>query len=65
MRFFGSASERHACQFLYVFEYFEIFNKIPIENNKNISDDPPALINGSALPVGGIDEVATATCIKN
>jgi hypothetical protein len=44
----------------YVLEYFDIFSKIPIEHSKNISDEPPALIKGSALPVGGIDDVATA-----
>jgi hypothetical protein len=36
-----------------------------MEQSKNIKDEPPALINGRALPVGGIEEVATATCIKN
>jgi hypothetical protein len=37
-----------------------MFNKMPIEHNKNIKDEPPALINGRALPVGGMEEVATA-----
>ena len=36
-----------------------------MEHNRNIIDEPPALIKGRALPVGGIDDVATATCIKN
>ncbi len=54
-----------AYQLLYVFEYFDIFNNMPIDNNKNIREEPPALMKGNALPVGGIDEVATATCIKN
>jgi len=32
-----------------------------MEHNKNIIDEPPALIKGRALPVGGIEDVATAT----
>jgi hypothetical protein len=38
---------------------------MPIEHSKNIIDEPPALIKGSALPVGGIEDVATATWIIN
>jgi len=42
-------------------EYFDIFSNIPIEHKRNIIDDPPALMKGRALPVGGIEDVATAT----
>jgi len=44
---------------------FDMFKIIPIDTSKNNNDVPPALIKGRALPVGGIDEVATAICTKN
>jgi hypothetical protein len=44
---------------------FEIFNSMPTAPINTIKLVPPALINGSGMPVGGMLPVTTAILINN